>query len=511
MSSLHPRTAGATVASCAQVADGRIVGDTSATVHGVTLDSRLVRPADLYAALPGSNAHGGSFAAAAAASGAAAILTDAAGQALVTEAGVDLPLVVVDDPRAVLGAVSAHVYATTELPLEIIGITGTNGKTTTAYLLTSALEALGGRTGLIGTVETRIGTERVKSVRTTPESCDLHRLLAVMREREIDDCVMEVSSHALALHRVDGVVYDLALFTNLSQDHLDFHEGMEDYFAAKAALFTPQRARRGLVCVDDDWGARLAAAAAIDCLTVGSHRTGDGAAPDYAVERGAGHSEFVLHGPDGLELALRSALPGDFNIMNTAMAAVALLMLGHAPGRVADAVLSDPHVPGRMERVAVGHPDAPLAVVDYAHTPDAVAAALAALRGPERGPLIVVLGAGGGRDVGKRTAMGRAAAQADVVIVTDDNPRGEDPAQIRAAIVAGARATGTAAAVEEVGGRRAAIERAVEIACAAGSSATIAIVGKGHETGQEINGVLHPFDDRVELAEALTRRLGVSR
>ena len=510
MSSLHPRTAGSTVATCAAVADGRVLGDSSVVVHGVTLDSRAVRAGDLYAALPGSNTHGASFAASAAEAGATAILSDAEGEALVREAGVELPVVVVADPRAVLGAVSAHVYGTTQLPVELIGITGTNGKTTTAYLITSALEALGRSTGLIGTVETKIGAERVKSVRTTPESCDLHRLLAVMRDRGIDDCVMEVSSHALALNRVDAVVYDLALFTNLSQDHLDFHADMEDYFAAKATLFGPDRARRGLVCVDDEWGARLAATSAVDCLTVGTRGAGGGGAPDFVVERGPEHGEFVLSGPDGLDLSLRSALPGDFNIMNTAMAAAALITLGHAPERVASAVLTDPHVPGRMERVVLDHPQAPLAVVDYAHTPDAVAAALAALR-REGGPLIVVLGAGGGRDVGKRTGMGRAAAAADVVIVTDDNPRGEDPAAIRAAIVSGAREAGTAATIEEVGGRRAAIARAVEIASAAGGSAIIALVGKGHETGQEINGVLHPFDDRVELAEALSRRLGVSR
>lgn len=508
MSSLHPVTAGSPVATCAQVAAGRVIGDSSTTVHGVTLDSRAVRAGDLYAALPGANTHGGSFAASAAAAGAAAVLTDERGQQLVEQAGVDVPLIVVDDPRAVLGAVSALVYDTTDLSLELLGITGTNGKTTTAYLLTSALEALGRTTGLIGTVETRIGTERVKSERTTPESCDLHRLLAVMRERAVDDCVMEVSSHALALHRVDGVVYDLALFTNLSQDHLDFHSDMEDYFRAKSSLFTPQRAKRGLVCVDDEWGARLAEAATIDCVTIGSTQKA-GVRPDYEVEC-EGDDGFVLRGPGDVRLSLRSALPGDFNIMNTAMAAAALLMLGHAPEQVRAAVLTDPHVPGRMERVGVGKDGAPLAVVDYAHTPDAVAAALTALKRPGGGPLVAVLGAGGGRDVGKRAAMGRAAAIADVVIVTDDNPRGEDPAQIRAAIVTGAREVADGGHVEEVGDRRAAIERAVEIACAAGESATIALVGKGHETGQEIEGVLHPFDDRVELALALRRRLGVS-
>ena len=210
-------------------------------VTGVTLNSRVVEPGDLYAALPGANAHGAAFAAGAVRSGAAAVLTDAAGAVLLGQDGVAVPCVVVDDPRSVLGAVSSLVYATQDLPVRLYGITGTNGKTTTAYLVNSALTALGESTGLIGTVETRIGDERVPSVRTTPETTDLHALLAVMGEREVDACVMEVSSHALDLHRVDGVVYDVALFTNLSQDHLDFHGGMRDYFLAKASLFTPER------------------------------------------------------------------------------------------------------------------------------------------------------------------------------------------------------------------------------------------------------------------------------
>lgn len=490
----------------ARAAEGRVLGDGSVVVRGVTLDSRTVGSGDLYAALPGANIHGASFAAAAAASGAAAILTDEQGRTLVSAAGVDVPLLVVPDPRAVLGAVAAHVYGTTSLPVRMIGVTGTNGKTTTAYLLSSALEALGRTVGLIGTVETRIGSERIQSVRTTPESCDLHRLLAVMTERSIDDCVMEVSSHALALHRVDAVTYDIVLFTNLSQDHLDFHGDMEDYFAAKAELFTPQRSRRAVVCVDDEWGARLAREAAIPCTTLGHPPAGGGPRPDYVVEE-TGEPSFALTGPDGTTLSLRSALPGDFNVMNTALAVVTLLVLGHPTDAVAAAVLTDPHVPGRMERIVLAGDDAPLAVVDYAHTPDAVAAALAALRSPTRSPLIVVLGAGGGRDVGKRPAMGLAAAAADIVIVTDDNPRGEDPATIRAAVAEGARAAGSHAVVEEVGDRRDAIARAVEMAVAAGPAATIAVVGKGHETGQEIDGVVHPFDDRAELRRALERRL----
>ncbi|HET8768100.1 MAG TPA: Mur ligase family protein, partial [Pedococcus sp.] len=255
------------MSTLATLTGGSLVGaDTPVT--GVTLDSREVCEGDLYAALPGATAHGAAYAAGAAELGAVAVLTDQAGAQVLDDAGVPLPRLVVEQPRSVVGAVASRVFGTTELPLTMYGITGTNGKTTTAYLLSSALRALGRRTGLIGTVETRIGDERVGSVRTTPEAPDLHALLAVMAERGLDTCVMEVSSHALAQHRVDGVVYDVALFTNLSQDHLDFHADMDDYFAAKASLFTPERARQALVCTDDAWGRRLADLATVPVRTI---------------------------------------------------------------------------------------------------------------------------------------------------------------------------------------------------------------------------------------------------
>jgi UDP-N-acetylmuramoyl-L-alanyl-D-glutamate--2,6-diaminopimelate ligase len=471
-------------------------------VTGVVLDSRAVRPGDLYAALPGARAHGASFAAAALASGAVAVLTDATGAEALRASGTGVPLLVVEAPRAVLGAVAAAVYGTERLPMRMVGVTGTNGKTTTAYLLRSALEALGHRTGLIGTVETCIGEERVRSVRTTPEAPDLHALLAVMVERGLDTCVMEVSSHALTMHRVDCVVYDLAVFTNLSQDHLDFHGTMEDYFAAKADLFNPRRARRGLVCVDDEWGRLLARRAEVPVTTLG---TGEGVDADWRVTTSPHDpAAFALASP-GLTLDLRSALPGAFNVTNTAMAAVALLLTGEDPDAVRRAVLTDPHVPGRMERVVAGRggTDTPTGVVDYAHTPEAVTAALAALRPSTSGRLVVVLGAGGDRDRGKRRAMGEAAGRgADVVVVTDDNPRSEDPGAIRADLLDGVRATGTAVEVLEVPERRAAVTRAVaEAALVAGS--VVAVVGKGHETGQEVAGEVLPFDDRVVLRDAL--------
>ena len=472
-------------------------------VTGVTLDSRAVRPGDLYAALPGARAHGADFTAAAREAGAVAVLTDADGARRVTGAGLDVPLVVVESPRTVLGAVSARVYGTEDLDLRLVGITGTNGKTTTAYLVHSALTALGRRAGLIGTVETRIGDERVGSVRTTPEAPDLHALLAVMAERGLDTCVMEVSSHALAQHRVDGVVYDVALFTNLSQDHLDFHDTMDDYFAAKASLFTPQRARVGLVCTDDAWGRALVERAGVPVRTIGSR---DDADWHVGVE-GADPSAFRLTA-EGVDLHLRSSLPGDFNVTNTAMAAAALVLLGEDAVAVGEAVRTDPHVPGRMETVAPpGGAPAPRSVVDYAHTPDAIHAALHALRPTTPGMLVCVTGAGGDRDRDKRRAMGVAAAEvADLVVVTDDNPRSEDPAAIRAAVLEGVeqvRATGRAVAVTEVGDRRAAIREAVRAAWPQGTDATVAVVGKGHESGQDVGGVVHPFDDRHELAEAL--------
>lgn len=485
--------------------------DETVTITGVSMDSRDIAPGDLYAALPGANVHGASFAAAAVGAGAVAVLTDASGAEMVRAQGAEVPVLTTPEPRTVLGAVSALVFGTTDLPLRMLGITGTNGKTTTAYLLCSALEALGLDTGLIGTVETRIKAERIRSVRTTPEMTVLHALLAVMVERGLDACAMEVSSHALSQHRVDGVRYDLALFTNLSRDHLEFHPTMRDYFEAKASLFSPDRAERGIICVDDEWGQELARTAAIPLTTM---TTLDDVSADWRVGANdpADPQAFSLTGPEG-SLSLRSALPGDFNQANTAMAALALLGLGFGTAAVEQALAVDPHVPGRMERVRVAD-DQPLTVVDYAHTPDAVAAALRALRPQTSGRLVVVLGAGGDRDPGKREAMGAAAAShADVVVVTDDNPRSEDPAAIRAQLMSGAtaardaRPSPSSVEVREVGGRAEAIKAGVEAALAVPGSA-LAVVGKGHETGQDIDGTVHPFDDRESLAAALNQALG---
>ncbi|MGB8381768.1 MAG: UDP-N-acetylmuramoyl-L-alanyl-D-glutamate--2,6-diaminopimelate ligase [Dermatophilaceae bacterium] len=469
-------------------------------VRGITHDSRAVHPDDVYAALAGQHHHGAAFASQALAAGAVAVLTDLAGRAVVREHNRDVPILAVERPRRVLGRVAALVYGEPAARLATIGVTGTNGKTTTAYLIDAALRALGTRTGLIGTVETRIGEERLRSARTTPESPDLHAILAVMVERGTETVVMEVSSHALVQGRVDGVVFDVALFTNLSQDHLDFHESMPDYFAAKASLFTGQRSRRGVVCVDDEWGVRLAAQAGIPLVTVSSR---PGTAADWHVTAGQWPT-FTLTGPRE-QLSLRCHLPGTFNLVNTAMAALALLEAGYAVPTVTAALAAEPVVPGRMERVPSGSHD-PRCIVDYAHTPDAVDAALAALRPSTPGRLVVVLGAGGDRDRGKRRAMGEAAGRwADDLVLTDDNPRSEDPATIRAELLAGAGATLRGQAHPSAGSRASDIAHAVELARERGQAGdnTVVVLGKGHETGQQIGEAVHPFDDRDALVAAL--------
>jgi UDP-N-acetylmuramoyl-L-alanyl-D-glutamate--2,6-diaminopimelate ligase len=494
----------------AELLQQRVPEGPDVMITGITHDSRQVRKGDLYAALPGAKLHGAALVAQAAEAGAVAVLTDLTGGAA---AAPGLPVVVVDDPRAQLGRVAAFVYGEPAHDLLMLGITGTNGKTTTAYFVESGLRAAGHRPGLVGTIETRIGEEWFASVRTTPEATDLHALLAVMRERGSTACVLEVSSHALVLGRVDGIVFDVAGFTNLSQDHLDFHTDLDDYFAAKAALFTPQRSRGGVVVVDDEYGRLLAAQAEVPTVTVStrdSTRYSTSHEADWQVtkqEAGeSGSTSVLLEHRDGEQLRVGSPIPGDFNVANAVLAVVMLGEAGVDRRAAARGVSSCPGVPGRMERISRLGAGEPLGVVDYAHTPDAIENVLRALRPSTQGRLVVVLGAGGDRDPHKRTAMGAAAARnADLVIVTDDNPRSEDPAAIRAAVFAGAQAVAGAgrAEVQEIGDRRGAIERAVE--ATRGQADTVVVVGKGHEQGQEIGAVVHAFDDRVVLRDALER------
>jgi UDP-N-acetylmuramoyl-L-alanyl-D-glutamate--2,6-diaminopimelate ligase len=463
-------------------------------VTGVTHASDAVRPGDLYAALPGARRHGAEFIPAAAQAGAVAVLTDPAGAQAAIAAG--LPALVVDDPRAVLGTVASAVYGDPTRDLTVIGITGTAGKTSTVYLVESGLRAAGRVAGLIGTVETRLGDLVLDSVRTTPEATDLHAMLAAARERGVTAVAMEVSSHALVMGGGGGVRFAVGGWTNFGLDHLDFHADADEYFAAKAQLFDGRCAVE-VLNFDDP---ALRPLMKPDTVTFSA--AGDPAATWRAVDvKGGAYSQtFTALGPDGIALDAGVALPGRHNVSNALLAIAALVAVGVEPAVAAAGVAACPGVPGRMERVTA--PGPVLGVVDYAHKPDAIVAVLLALRSliePGGGRLICVLGAGGDRDRGKRTLMGAAGAQgSDLLIVTDDNPRTEDPAAIRAQVLAGAAGP---AEVIEVAGRRDAIEEAVRRAA---PGDVIAVLGKGHERGQEIDGMVHPFDDRVELAAALT-------
>ncbi len=472
-------------------------------VTGLSLSSQRVRPGDVYAALPGSRAHGATYTADAVAAGAVAVLTDPEGARLLADPGV--PVLVLPEPRSVLGWLAARLYGEPAHRLTLMAATGTQGKTTTTRLLEGGLTTAGVPAAVIGTVGTRIAGEDVRTSLTTPEAPDLHALFAVMVERGVQACAMEVSSHALVMGRVDGVVFDVSAFLNLGRDHLDFHADVEDYFAAKASLFTPERSRRGLTNVDDPFGRRLLEEASVPMVTFSAN----GAEADWRaeeVELEPAGSSFVVVTPEGERIPARVPLTGAFNVSN-ALCAVALAgEAGLDPRLVARGITRGGGVPGRLEQVDAGQDF--LAVVDYAHKPDAVEAALAALRPITEGRLILVIGAGGDRDTGKRPVMGEIGARmADVLVVTDDNPRSEDPAAIRAALLSGARSAGASsrhvAEVSEVAGRREAIRHAVAMAR---SGDTVVVAGKGHETGQEVAGTVHPFDDRDELRAALADR-----
>ncbi|MFG2962494.1 MULTISPECIES: UDP-N-acetylmuramoyl-L-alanyl-D-glutamate--2,6-diaminopimelate ligase [unclassified Streptomyces] len=483
-------------------AEPATAGDT-AEVTGITHDSRAVRPGDLYAALPGARLHGADFVAQAAGLGAVAVLTDPTGAERAAATG--LPVLVVDDPRARMGELAATIYGRPGSDLLQLGITGTSGKTTTAYLVEGGLKSTR-NTGLIGTVETRIGDERIKSERTTPEATDLQALFAVMRERGVEAVAMEVSSHALVLGRVDGCVFDIAVFTNLSPEHMEFHSDMEDYYRAKAQLFTPKRSRRGVVNVDDEYGRRLAREASVPVVTYSAegHPDADWRATDVHI--GPMDSTFTVVGPEDVRIAAKSPLPGPFNVANTLAAIVALAAAGLDPQTAADGIAAVPGVPGRLERVDAGQPY--LAVVDYAHKTDAVESVLRALRKVTKGRLLIVLGCGGDRDRTKRAPMGAAAARlADTAVLTSDNPRSEDPLAILATMLEGAASVpaherGEVLLFED---RAAAIRAAV---ARAHPGDTVLVAGKGHEQGQDIAGVIRPFDDRQVLREAIQKTQG---
>lgn len=459
----------------------------TAEVQGISLASQSVQPGDIYAALPGANRHGAEFIAQATERGAAAILTDQRGIELAE--GSRLPVLFSDDPRSITGDIAARIWDHPSEKLNLIGITGTNGKTSVCYLVEAGLRHAGRTTGIIGTVETVIAGQTVPSARTTPESPELQALLAVAWERGVTDVVMEVSSHALTLGRVAGCSFAVGGYTMFGTDHLDFHRDLDEYFEAKAALFDG-RAAIEILNADDSRVMTLAKDDTVTYSLTDPNATWQATAP----KQSEFHQRFPVSSPHG-QADGSIALPGRHNISNALLAYAVLDAVDVDFDTAIAGVATCPGVPGRMELVSGQAPVR--GVVDYAHKPEAISAVLNSLRESTPGKVIAILGAGGDRDRSKRTLMGRAADEsAGLVIVTDDNPRTEDPAAIRSEVAAAVRAT----PCRTIPGRDVAIREAVALAA---PGDTIALLGKGHETTQELADSVIDSDDRKMLAHAL--------
>jgi UDP-N-acetylmuramoyl-L-alanyl-D-glutamate--2,6-diaminopimelate ligase len=468
------------------------------SVTGLSFDSGKVGTGDLFFCITGAVTDGHRFGAAAMSAGASALCVERR-----VGAG---PEIVVADSRRAMGRIAAAFLDHPADDMTMIGVTGTNGKTTSAYLIASILGAAGRTPGLIGTIETRIRDVVRPGVRTTPESVDLQMLLSEFRAAGADSVAVEVTSHALALHRVEGIVFEAVAFTNLSQDHLDFHASMEDYFEAKRSLFTAARARRGAVNLDDAYGRRLLPAVEIPCL-------GFGTAPDAAVRaenisvRPHG-SDFVLVTPEA-DTKVSTTLVGAFNVSNCLAAAAVSLQAGADLPSIERGIRALAAVPGRFESIDLGQPFG--VVVDYAHTPDSLDNVLHAARdlaSPRGGRVIIAFGCGGDRDRGKRPLMGAVAARlADVVIVTSDNPRSEEPNAIVGAILEGVIAERPDGADAVILDRTEAISNTLG---RARPDDVVVIAGKGHETGQQFADRTVPFDDR-DVARAALADLGWER
>ena len=468
---------------------------------GITMATSEVRPGDIFVGLPGANVHGARFAADAAAAGAVAVVTDVAGATLAKESG--LPLLITDNVRAHMGHMAAWIYGTSQGAVPTFGVTGTNGKTSVVYLLTALLGQLGVTSGLSTTAERRIGHTAITSGLTTPESTELHGLLARMADENVGAIALEVSAQALSRHRIDGVHFDVVGFTNLSHDHLDDYAAFEDYYEAKAQLFTSDRADRGVVITDDVWGQRLATEARIPVTTISSNPSNT--ADWHFAITGQTHREtaFRLTSADGRSLETKVPVMGRFMAANAALALVMLFEAGHELSTISAALERDGginvYIPGRAE--IVSGESGPVVYVDYGHTPDAFEELLASLRTVTDGKVIMVFGADGDRDTTKRHDMGAIAARgADVVIVTDFHPRTEDPAAIRAALLEGARSAHTSAEILEEADPQAAMRRAIRLA---GEGDAILYAGPGHEDYREVNGIQLDYNAREDVRAAL--------
>ena len=460
-------------------------------VTGVSIDSHQIEAGDLFVAVAGAKTHGATYAGNAKLNGAIAVLTDEVGAALVT----DLPVLVVSNPRANAGVISAWLHNEPMRDMFSVAVTGTNGKTTVTTLLHQIAMAASRQSGLVGTVETRIGDEVVAALRTTPEAPELQSLAAVMRERHMRNLFMEVSSHAVSLNRIGGSHFNIAAFTNLSQDHLDFHGDMDTYFAAKAALFSFKYADCAYINIDSTWSKKLLETQELPVVQISRHVK----SADWYFERieiGVHSTAIATRGTGGILIETTTKLVGDFNLDNLLMAIAISVASGIDPIDIAAITPKLSGAEGRLEKVDLGQSFS--ALVDYAHSPDSVMRVLAALRESTAGKIIAVLGCGGDRDKSKRPLMGAALiAGSDIAIFTSDNPRSEDPAEIVNEMVSGL----TLPASTSIELDR---KRAIEIAVAAAEPGDVVVIlGKGHEPGQEIAGVKQNFDDRLVLAAAI--------
>jgi UDP-N-acetylmuramoyl-L-alanyl-D-glutamate--2,6-diaminopimelate ligase len=463
-------------------------------ISGATHNDSEVMPGDLFVAIPGAKRHGAEFFESAKKRGAVAVLTDPSGSKLIK----DLPVLIVDNPRLIAGRVSALLYSEPMRDINSIAITGTNGKTTVTTLLHQIFSAAHRECGLIGTVETRIGDEVIASKRTTPEATDLQALAAVMRERHMRHLVIEASSHALQLHRLEGAHFAIAGFTNLTQDHLDFHGDMESYFAAKAALFNFAMAELACINIDDPYGARLAASTELPVLSIS--RSNPKAIWHFIqIDSEAKRVQLKIRGSGGILIETSTTLRGGYNFDNLLMAIAIAVESGVDPIDIAAIVPNISGAAGRLEEVSVGQNFN--AFVDYAHTSDAVSNVLKSIREFTSGKVIAVLGCGGDRDASKRPLMGKALIESsDITIFTSDNPRSEEPSDILRQMVGEINLVNQSQIISD---RASAIAYAVSVAA---PGDTVAILGKGHELGQEIKGKVFDFDDRLVLAQAIEAR-----
>ena len=480
-----------TIASVAAIANGNLIGDSTTLITGVSVSSKDVQKGDLFIALPGEKSHGAEFVAEAISLGAVAVLTDAEGAAKISQ----LPVIVSTNPRRAAGVISAWFYSEPMRDLYSVGVTGTNGKTTVTTLLHQIMSAAGRESGLIGTVETLIGAEVIASKRTTPESTELQALSAVMRERHMRNLVMEVSSHAISLERIRGSHFAVVAFTNLSQDHLDFHKTMQAYFEAKAKLFTFEFADLAVINIDDSYGVKLAELTELPVMTVS--RDNQSASWHYAsITKDYVGAHVAIRGSGGILIEGKVHLHGGYNFDNLLMAVAIASESGIDPIDIAAILPQLTGAAGRLESVRLGQNFT--ALVDYAHSPDAVARVLETAHEISDGRVIAVLGCGGDRDSSKRALMGKALHEgSDVAFFTSDNPRTEKAESILVQMTLGLDIQPPSAIIQD---RSEAIKAAVN---EAKDGDLVLILGKGHEKGQEISGVVHPFDDRVELARAI--------